>query len=80
MRCVNPVYEHVPYYLGGMLLAWNAIHLLAVLFSQRGAVARTLNHCTALSETSKYTLEFLENAFFSDILHINYASYNLHVG
>lgn len=49
-------------------------------FLRGGTVARTLNHCTALSETSKYTLEFLENAFFSDILHINYASYNLHVG
>lgn len=28
-------------------------------------VARILSHCTTLSKTSKYILEFLENVFFS---------------
>lgn len=43
-------------------------------------VARTLNHCTTLSKTSKYILEFLENAFFFLLLYtVHYASYNLHI-
>lgn len=80
MRCVNPFYEHV--FISWEVWYWHEMQYIFWQFYFLGGwtIAKTLNHCRALSETSKYSLEFLEIAFFSDILHVNYASYNLHIG